>query len=119
MSTSLDPDSRWLVACMCAAWCRTCGEYRAAFDRLSSEFAAQARCVWIDIEDDEEALGELDIIDFPTLLIARGDDIRFFGPVTLHLHVARQLVQRALRGELATVRDAALEGLAARIAALR
>ena len=27
-----------LVACLCAAWCRTCESYRATFDALAAEF---------------------------------------------------------------------------------
>jgi thioredoxin 1 len=108
-----------LVACLCAAWCRTCGDYHDTFDALAREFAAQARFVWVDIEDDEAVLGTVDVVDFPTLLVARGDEIRFFGPVTPHAQTARQLVQRALLGQLGAVADAALAGLPARLRALK
>ena len=108
-----------LVACLCAAWCRTCDDYRPTFDTLAAEFGAQARFVWVDIEDDEAALGNVDGVDFPTLLIARGGDTGFFGPVTPHAQTARQLLRRALQGALGRVDDAALTGLAQRIAALR
>ena len=73
-----------LVACLCAAWCRTCDEYRPTFDALAREFEREARFVWVDIEDDEDALGSVDVVDFPTLLIARGERIDFFGPVLPH-----------------------------------
>lgn len=43
------------------------------------------RFVKIDIEDDEDALGDLDAVDFPTLLIAEGGTIHFLGPVMPHL----------------------------------
>jgi hypothetical protein len=108
-----------LVACLCAAWCRTCGDYRATFDALDAEFGAQARFVWVDIEDDEDALGDVDVVDFPTLLLARGTEIAFYGPVLPHPQAARQLLQRALGGQLGRVSDASLAGLPQRIAALR
>lgn len=108
-----------LVACLCAAWCRTCDDYRATFDALAAEFGAQARFVWVDIEDHEAALGNVDVVDFPTLLIARGGEACFFGPVTPHVQTARQLLRRALQGELGRVGDPALAGLAPRIEALR
>ena len=106
------------VACLCAAWCGTCTSYRATFDALALEFGTHARFVWVDIEDDEDALGNIDVVDFPTLLLAHGDEPCFFGPVLPHAQTARQLVQRALDGGLGTVSDAALAGLPARLRAL-
>jgi thiol-disulfide isomerase/thioredoxin len=106
----------WRVACLCAAWCRTCDEYRPTFEALQREFGTQANFHWVDIEDDEQALGEVD--DFPTLLIAHGEAVHFFGPVLPHAQAARQLIERALRHELAMNRAPALFGLPARIAAL-
>jgi len=107
-----------LVACLCADWCDTCRDYRPVFDALAREFGAQAAFVWVDIEDDEAALGNVDVEDFPTLLIARGDDIAFFGPVLPHAQTAQRLVQEALRGELRAVADAQLDGLPARVRGL-
>ena len=118
MSEPVDAARPWLVACLCAAWCRTCDDYRPTFDALAREFEREARFVWVDIEDDEDALGGVDVVDFPTLLIAHGELIDFYGPVLPHAQTARQLVQRALRGELGTVGDAALVGLPARLRAL-
>lgn len=109
-----------LVACLCAAWCDTCNDYRAVFDSLSAEQEAAAdRWVWVDIEDDEAALGAIDVDDFPTLLIARGETPFFFGPVMPHAQTARQLVQRARRGELGTAADMRAPALARAIAAIR
>jgi thiol-disulfide isomerase/thioredoxin len=119
MSIARDPADLLLVACLCAAWCHICDDYRATFDDLAVEFADRAHFVWVDIEDDEQALGCVDVVDFPTLLLASRDEIRFFGPVTPHAQTARQLVQRALQGQLGVVSDAALAGLPARVRALR
>ena len=119
MSASSDSAAPLLVACLCAAWCRTCGDNRVTFDSLAAEFRLQARFVWIDIEDDADALGEVDVVDFPTLMLSRGDSIGFFGPVLPHAQTARQLLQRALQGQLAQVKDASLAGLPQRIGALR
>ena len=119
MTASESSADALFVACLCAAWCRTCDDYRGTFDALAREFGARARFVWIDIEDDEEALGSVDVADFPTLLIARGDEIRFFGPVTPHAQAVRQLVARALQDQLGAVADAALVGLPERLRALR
>jgi thioredoxin 1 len=116
---SPDPGDRLLVACLCAAWCHLCADYRATFDALAHEFGDRARFVWVDIEDDEAALGAVDVVDFPTLLLAGGDAIQFYGPVTPHADTARALVLRALQGQLGAVADARLTGLPARIRALR
>ena len=97
-------DGPWLVACLCAAWCRTCDAYYLSFEQLAREFGPRMRFVKVDIEDDEDSLGDLDVVDFPTLLIAEGETIYFLGPVLPHLETARQLIARALRRELAEVR---------------
>jgi len=118
MPTAADPDEPLLVACLCAAWCGTCRDYRVVFDTLQAEFAGQTQFVWVDIEDDEAVLGNVDVDDFPTLLVAQGEQIRFFGPLLPHAQTARQLLQRALRAELAPLHDTALAGLPARLRAL-
>ena len=119
MNSARGPDERLLVACLCAAWCHICADYRTAFDSLAAEFGDSAHFVWVDIEDDEAALGPVDVVDFPTLLLARGELVQFFGPVVPNAQTARRLVQRALQGELGAVSDAALAGLPARLRALR
>jgi thioredoxin len=113
---SADHD-HWLVACLCAEWCGSCREYRAAFDAVRGAHP-RARFAWVDIEDHPEVLGSIDVENFPGLLIARGDDIAFFGTVTPHASTLDALVDRALRGELGAVDDPALDGVPARIRAL-
>jgi thioredoxin 1 len=113
-----DPSTPLLVACLCAAWCGTCRDYRAVYDTLRAEFAGQTQFVWVDIEDDEDLLGSVEVDDFPTLLVAHGDQIRFFGPLLPHAQTARALLQRALRAELGVVADARLLGLPQRLRTL-
>ena len=81
-----------LVACLCAQWCRTCDAYR---DTLLA-----ARFLWIDIEDESDLVGDLDIEDFPTLLLARGDAVLFFGPILPHAQTIDRLLRGAVAGEL-------------------
>jgi hypothetical protein len=97
-----DPDREpLLVACLCAQWCRTCDSYRdtlvAARDamRIGHPDAA-TRFVWVDIEDESDLIGDLDIEDFPTLLLARGEHVLFFGPVMPHAQTLDRLVRSAL-----------------------
>lgn len=101
-SLTLDPDNfdevtaalsgeRWVVACLCAAWCGTCGSYRASFDELAARHPDKL-FVWIDIEDRADVVGELDIENFPTLLIQQHDQVAFFGTVLPDANLAHRLV---------------------------
>ena len=73
-------DAGWIIACLCAAWCGTCGSYRAAFETLAARHP-EKHFVWIDIEDQADVVGDLDVNNFPTLLIQRHDVVAFFGTV--------------------------------------
>ncbi len=98
--SSAGAGQRLLVACLCAAWCDSCREYRATFERLGNSFAGQADFVWVDVEDEADSLGSFDIEDFPTLLIAHGDSTLFLGPVTPQPQTAERLVRSAIDREL-------------------
>lgn len=82
----------WVVACLCAAWCDTCRSYRGAFDELAKQHPDK-RFVWIDIEDEADVVGEIDVENFPTLLIQRGDAVAFFGTVLPDPKVAGRLIE--------------------------
>ena len=84
------PDA-WLVACFCAAWCDTCEEYKPKLRTLSGALP-QHVFAWIDIEDHAELLGEVDVENFPTLLIQIGGRVVFYGPMLPHIgHLERLL----------------------------
>lgn len=81
----------WIVACLCAAWCGTCGSYRAAFEALAARHPDK-HFVWIDIEDQADVVGDLDVDNFPTLLIQRHDVVAFFGTVMPDAALAERLL---------------------------
>ncbi len=114
MTAGID-GARLLVVCLCAGWCNACRDYRDGFAALGARFAGEADFAWIDIEDDADALGDLDIENFPTLLIADAGGLRFLGPVTPQAQTAERLVRSALEGALASIDD---DGLLARVRAL-
>ena len=79
------------VICLCAEWCGTCRDYRPGFESLAAVFPAM-HFRWVDIEDHADEMGDLDVENFPTLLIRRGEDILFFGTMLPHLgHLRRTL----------------------------
>lgn len=84
-------EDAWVVACLCAAWCDTCRAYRPAFEQLAATHPDK-RFVWIDIEDQADFIGDIDVENFPTLLIQRGDAVAFFGTVLPDAKLADRLI---------------------------
>ena len=72
------PSNPLLVAVLCATWCKTCTEFCGTFDKLAKE-NADTKFVWLDVEDDSAMVGDLDIENFPTLAVFRGDKPLFYG----------------------------------------
>lgn len=103
------------VVCLCAEWCGTCREYRPLFDALAARHP-EARFGWIDIEDEADRIGDLDIENFPTVLLARELDGRlqpvFFGTVLPHIELLARQVQEA--GGMAALQAGGAHGLDAR-----
>lgn len=74
-------DAVGAVVCLCAAWCRTCDDFRPGFEQARARHPSLA-FRWVDIEDEAELLGEFDVETFPTLVIGGRDGrVRFAGPV--------------------------------------
>jgi thioredoxin len=97
--------SRWstggplVVVSLCAAWCNTCDEFRIVFERIAAT-RTDAQFIWLDIEDDHEICGDIDVENFPTLAVFRGDAPVHFGISLPHeATVARLLGELAERSE--------------------
>jgi len=95
--------SAWQVICLCAEWCGVCREWQIAFEGLR-ERHPQVAFHWVDVEDEADALGEVDVETFPTLLVAQGDFPRFLGPVQPSAAQVSRLLDR-----LAADREAGIE----------
>jgi thioredoxin 1 len=78
--TNSDSDDVWWVICLCAGWCGVCRDWQPAFEQQARAHP-DVRFAWVDVEDEAEAMGDTDIETFPTLLVARGREVLFLGPV--------------------------------------
>ncbi|MBK9615436.1 MAG: thioredoxin family protein [Uliginosibacterium sp.] len=87
--------SNLFVACLCAEWCGTCREYRPEFVRLGERFP-QVAFVWVDIEDSPEVVDDLDVENFPSIVIQRGNDVLFYGPMLPQIGLLERLIQTYL-----------------------
>ena len=81
-----------LVVCLCAEWCGVCRDYRERFAQVQAKFA-QARFIWIDVEDEADLLEPLDVVNFPTILLAVDQAPRFFGPVVPSVDTLERMVR--------------------------
>jgi thioredoxin 1 len=93
---------RWVIG-LCAQWCGVCRDWRAAFDAAAARHP-QDRFVWVDVEDQADAVGDVDIETFPTLLVGQQGLVQFFGTV---------LPSAELLGRLLDSLDAATPGVGA------
>jgi thioredoxin 1 len=81
MDNAMGPEqSTWWVVCLCAAWCGVCRDWLPQFtaharSRTDLQFA------WVDVEDEDDAMGEVDIETFPTLLVARDNEVLYLAPI--------------------------------------
>jgi thioredoxin 1 len=84
--------SSWSVVCLCAEWCGTCREFQPLFYQLAQNNPAEL-FAWIDVEDDVSGSNDLDIENFPTLLVARGEEVLFYGVLAPHIEQLQRLLQ--------------------------
>jgi thioredoxin 1 len=85
----------YLVACLCAEWCDTCVAYRPGFLAMAERFP-QAEFRWVDIEDDAEAVEEIDVENFPTILVRRGEETLFHGVMLPHHEHLQRLLEKLM-----------------------
>jgi len=111
----IDSSVNWVV-CLCADWCGLCRDYRELFTQMAARYPG-SRFAWLDIEDEAELVGDLEVETFPTLLVAGADGTRFLGPLTPQAQtLSRLLDSLAQPGQPATPHlpstQALLQGLA-------
>ena len=90
MGSDDEGGDRWVFG-LCARWCDVCREWRAAFDSVAASHPGH-RFVWVDVEDEDALVGDLDIETFPTVLVGTSKRVLFFGT----LLPSRELLTRLL-----------------------
>lgn len=105
------PLTDYWVICLCADWCGLCRDYLDVFASMAARYP-RARFAWLDIEDQADLLGDVEVETFPTLLVADAEGTRFFGPLTPQPQTLLRLLDSQERGSLqATAHGPATQSL--------
>lgn len=112
-----------VLVCLCAAWCRLCEGFGPSFDttaRALHQHWPTQRARWVDIEDEAELVGDLDVDTFPAFLLLRDGAVLFAGMLTPQPEVLLRVFGKALAapGLPRAVVDPAFAALAQRLAAV-
>lgn len=91
----MESNREYLVACLCAEWCDTCVAYRPGFLAMAERFP-RAEFRWVDIEDDAEAVEDIDVENFPTILVRRGEETLFHGVMLPHHEHLQRLLEKLM-----------------------
>ena len=122
LSTTSAPRD-WVIVGLCAEWCGTCRDYRPLLAARAARSLDELH-LWVDIEDEADALGDLDIETFTTLLVLNRGRPLFFGPVLPQIDVVDRLLHTLRQGPttetpIAPENDAAVRWLAQQALAAR
>lgn len=79
---------------LCATWCGVCREFAPAFAELAREHPG-IRFDWLDVEDEADLVDDLDVENFPTLLLGVEGSPVFFGTVLPNAGMVGRLAQEA------------------------
>ncbi len=90
--------------------------------QLETEFSSilpDLQWHWIDIEEEAELVGDLDVETFPTIVILDAEQVRFAGPLTPQAETLRRLLRATLQdvdpARARPVVDPEFEAFAARL----
>jgi thioredoxin-like negative regulator of GroEL len=79
------------VVGLCAAWCGTCREFQDTFKALQQRHPERS-FVWLDVEDDAAIAGDIDVENFPSLVVFKRGAPVFFGVTQPQQGVVERLI---------------------------
>lgn len=82
------------VVCLCASWCGVCRDFVAHYAQ-TRDAVPGVTFDWRDVEDDVESLGDIDVANFPCVLIGVAGEPVFYGPITPQRATLERLLQNA------------------------
>jgi hypothetical protein len=91
----VESNREFLVACLCAEWCDICVAYRDGFLALAGRFP-RAEFRWVDIEDQADEVAEIEVENFPTILVKRGGETLFEGAMLPHHGHLQRLLEKLI-----------------------
>lgn len=112
----------WIVACLCAQWCGICRAWHDAFRALAAEgLLPGARWLWVDIEQQADALGDFEPENFPVLAVQRGARLLYCATLPQQAGNWRRMIEAVGALDEAQARrwEQALRGQALDLRALR
>ncbi len=93
------------VVCLCADWCHVCRGMQTTFEQMP-ERMPEVKWRWLDIEDHDEWLGDLDITTFPTYFIASKKGVHLLAPGPTTAEALTRFVRPYLRPGVETMATA-------------
>lgn len=82
------------VICLCAAWCSVCRDFIETY-RSAQEGDPNVVYELLDIEDDVERLGEVEVENFPCVLVGAQGEPVFFGAIAPNRASLERLIRKA------------------------
>lgn len=89
--TEYEKNGGMLVMILCAAWCGTCSGFQDAAENLAGLFP-EMTVLWIDVEDNSDVSGEIDVMNFPSLAVFRDGIAVHYGVSLPHQGVVKRLL---------------------------
>ena len=88
-----DRPAPWWVVCLCAAWCGACREWQPLFAQFAQAHP-DLHVAWVDVEDEDDAMGDVDIETFPTVLVGHSGRALHCAPIAPNAQALARLVNR-------------------------
>jgi thiol-disulfide isomerase/thioredoxin len=90
---------------LCARWCSVCRDFFLSCKTTAARYSQQypdTFFLYLDIEEDENITGDIDVDNFPTLLVFRNETLLHFKPIIAREEAMIQNLQ-ILRGQKSTL----------------